>query len=374
MALPPLRLLTDETKGRLLLASNPRVRGFYEKDPEGTSIILNAVLAQWGTEAISEEGLLDSSAMVGILIPRPPTVSAGQILPHHEEGTSTPKRRKTQDVPSLEPPSARFTSPQSGSNGTFGHDAASLKSTSGKKSPTGAHPMSDLEYTAMLQLAASGLASPAQLLSLQQAMSQRSLPPPGGLTLAKPLAQPSFPSLVDEKEERIRAMRKLSPAIIVRNSIEEMILERRPAYRPRLGGRLAQAFENPRRPFGTGAASDALDACLAEFKRDYPNLHAEVLSGKGLFPEAKEKWAQDCLYHTFCYWTRRLVRPVLIAQVDAWRRELAVVDEEAAPLRFGPDDLDKELKGLKDVGGQGDGVWFIAPAWKDAGTKRPAKK
>jgi len=391
MALALSSTLTEDPKSpqylsfRALLAANPRVKAFYEKDPAGTSKILQLVISTWDKDAISEEGLLDSSAMVGILMPRLPTVTAAVVIPSHDE--HTPKRRKVSELPDFDAVTSIkqqqspttvtnniFVSPQPAAKGTPGGDGASPQLSAAKKPLTGVHPLEDLEYTAMLHLAASGLASPAQLIALQQKLAERSLLSPEGLALSKPRDQPSLPSRVDDKEERIRALRKLSPAVIIRNSIEEMVLERRPAYRPRLGGRLAQAFVNPRGPFGTGAASDALDACLGEFKRDYPNLHAEVLANKGLFPEAKEKWGQDCLYHAFCYWTRRLIRPVLIAQVDAWRRELAVVDQEAAPYRYGPEDLDKELRGLKDIGGQSDGEWFITPAWKDETKKRSNPK
>lgn len=337
---------------RNALQHNPQTYTRVQQDPEATVQHLVRILKYWEDSDIADGGL--DKAFLGLL-PLDPVVRL--TSPHMTNGSSATPAEPSRHRPAEETPLAkRHKSISEGNSPPL------------IPSPIAAAPLSNELLEHMNRHIANSQNPAATTAMFHQLLAAKQLPqqsPLGtGPVVQNMGAQTSIPQS-DDRAEHERSLRNKSAQKIIRDCFDEFIKEKRTNKAPRWGGRLVAALTNPRAPFGVGVASDSLDSALKDFQKEAPNLLQAIIKGDGQWPAADHAWANDLIHMGFATWTRRLVRPLLIALVDSWRRELSTLNDEARPSAWLAEDLDKELRKMKDI----DGEWLIGPYWKD-GKKR----
>jgi len=370
----PASLIRRNPRLARALSHNPQAYARTKQDPMGTLDMIVGLLDLWSDDQVAQGGL---DAAYPQLWPRkstvevPPTIIPQKPTTAPQTSVDTPLSKKArfdgQSRPT--PPQKSLGTPKSlpkkpsselpdSSSSKGSHAAEAVTPPTPHATPPSHVSGHDAILLGFQEIARNVPGSAATLVAVQQVLASKNLTAP----MATASAQMSLTDVHNaERAQREKELRNMTAGSIIRAAIGEFVIERRTNMVPCWGGRLVPALRNPRQPFGVGAASDALDLSIRDFSKDCKNLLEEIVRNNGRWPVSDRPWMNDLVHHAFALWTRRLVRPVLMALVDSWRRELASLNEEPRPSPYLAQDLDKDLHALKDI--QGD--WYITPANKD---------
>jgi len=177
--------------------------------------------------------------------------------------------------------------------------------------------------------------------------------------------------IIAETPEDAQARRDTISTVIVR-AFKLCVRHFEPNMVPSWTPMIAASLKNPRHHFGDSPEASHIQLIVSEMKALEKHVLAHLLQSQGVWPEpTSEAWFQIERGH-FEHWTRKLVRPILVAAVGKWQRHMEVLCKEPRGSRkfFTLQMLDEELEKITSL----DLKWLATKKTKNSSNQKNNNK